>query len=237
MPDKYGRDYPYEIGPHRESNRKVIASTADMGAADLDLDWRPETYWPDGVDEPAHAMTDDPELVMSYGAAPGFGAGSHIPDLEAQEVEIACVMMQSTLGDAISIRARPLDGGRIGYRIVDEHETPYECRPSSSSQPLSLRELGELLDQSEERGEGEWGPGIPWTPLRCNFEVGGTTESLWEFLDVRSDVYPQLAIWYGSRISTWLCFVGPDDEEEFEDDEELEEEEDEEFEDDDEEEE
>jgi len=205
---------------HRESNWKSIERTAGSWPGGPDLDWRPDTYWPEGQEEPPVLITDDDELADEYGEAPGFYAGSHIPDLDSGEVEIACVLMNSVLGDAVSVRARPLTDGGIGYRIVDEHEEPYDCVPSRSDRPLSLREVGELLDRSEAAGGTAWGPGIPWTPLRCTFEFAGSTDGLFEFLDVYSEVYPDLGDWYSIRISGWLDQLGADDdEEEFEEDE------------------
>lgn len=221
MPERYVRRFSPDDLAHRESNWKSIERTIGQGVSEADLDWRPDTYWPEGAEGPAPAITDDEDLLQGYGAAPGFYAGSHIPDLEPGEVEIACVLMQSVLGDAVSVRARRLADGRIGYRIVDEHDEPYDCVPSSSDRPLSLRELGELLDRSEAEGGTEWGPGIAWTPLRCQFELGGSTDGLVEFLDVYSDVYPELGEWYGRRIAQWVWWLEP--EEEFEGEEEEEE--------------
>ena len=44
------------------------------------------------------------------------------------------------MSDVLSVRARPV-GERIEYRVFDEHEFEYTCRPRSSSLALTLDEL------------------------------------------------------------------------------------------------
>lgn len=53
---------------------------------------------------------------------PRFMGGEYLPDLEASEVEIARISLQSTTFDVISIRARRTSKGTILYRAVDEYE-------------------------------------------------------------------------------------------------------------------
>ena len=63
---------------------------------------------------------------------PSNMGGEYLPLLRKGEVEIARISLQSVTADQISIRARRLSK-RIGYRIVDEYEMGYVCRPASSA--------------------------------------------------------------------------------------------------------
>ena len=75
--------------------------------------------------------------------------------------EIARIELQSTTSEVISIRARPLEGGRTGYRIVDEYERDFGISQQLSEAPLNLGELVDLIDGARKSPEeGYYGAGL-----------------------------------------------------------------------------
>ena len=116
---------------------------------DFDLDFRPETYWPEfddyhaiaasrvkgalrrqaasrlaeeGLYDPLVCAENLPEehRIAVGRVHPMFMGGEYLPDLLPDEVEIARATLKSTTMDVISVRARPTKH-RIIYRIVDEY--------------------------------------------------------------------------------------------------------------------
>jgi hypothetical protein len=144
------------------------------------FDERPDTYWEDdqmkvamgriagtqrrksargyllGMTSPLadpHAFDPylpDAELLARGRINPMFMSGEYLPPSEADEVEIARAIYNSTLGDVVSLRARPCGDG-ISYRVVDEYyesDDDYRISPKSSKLPLTLREVIKLLDEA-----------------------------------------------------------------------------------------
>ena len=128
---------------------------------------------------------------------PMLMGGEYLPPLEMDEVEIARVVLQSTMLDVISIRARRLISS-IAYRIVDEHEEAfweYTCEPQSSPQPLTLGQLIELMEKALPGGiVGSFREQVYHSDPR---EVFG-------FARVSSVFYPQLGAWFSQADEEWL---------------------------------
>lgn len=189
----------------------------------FDLDFRPTTYWAGAARAGANIKGTFRREMLQGAAAleglppellapslgedvraevgswhPAFMGGEYLPDHEDNEVTIARVELESTTGDVIAVRARPMADG-IGYRVVDEYETPFTCSPTSSSKPLTLGELIGLIDTVT---DGER------TGLTTAFrELGGVPEDLEgmaHFVHVVSDFYPQLEAWYDAEASEWF---------------------------------
>jgi hypothetical protein len=146
-------------------------------------------------------------------------SGEYLPDFQEDEVEIARVTLASVTGDVISIRARH-DGTLIRYRIVDEYEgeSVYHCEPDESVRPLTMRELVELIDNTQ--GEGmypDYGTGLTtvWRDFHAN--NGSSPEEMVRFVTVSSEFYPDLRRYYEDEAAMWLkqhlAEFGPDDEE------------------------
>jgi hypothetical protein len=57
----------------------------------------------------------------------------------------ARIELESTTSDVISIRARWEDR-QIHYRVVDEYDTEFDCKPDRSDGPLSLDEFIRFID-------------------------------------------------------------------------------------------
>jgi hypothetical protein len=78
----------------------------------------------------------------------GMG-GEYLPDAQTDEVEIARIIFDSAGQDVISIRATRRDGSTIHYQVADEYERTFRFEPTTSAQPLTLRELISLIDTCE----------------------------------------------------------------------------------------
>jgi hypothetical protein len=147
---------------------------------------------PDGLDAPVL----DEEMRQAWGRVhPSNMGGEFLPTLRNGEVEIARISLASVTADQISVRARR-SGKRIVYRIVDEYESGYICRPAGSTSTLSLRELIVLM-------EGACEGGIIFPALEMN--LGGSTPAeLAEFITVSSDFYPDVGRYYRALTDAWL---------------------------------
>jgi hypothetical protein len=155
------------------------------------LDW--DTPIPDGLD----AEVLDEAMREAWGAVhPSHMGGEYLPPLCKGEVEIARISLQSVTCDQISVRARR-SSKRIVYRIADEYESGYICRPAGSTCTLSLRKLTALMESACE------GSSIIFRILNMNLRDSATAE-LEEFVSVTSDFYPDLGRYYRALTDAWL---------------------------------
>ena len=202
----------------------------DNESTQLDLDYRPASYWGSlaeveeilsripGTERRriakqildtagleglqgwlAKEQLSEAERSAWGGIHPALMGGEFLPSIDAAEVEIARISMNSTTGDVISIRARHEESG-IRYSIVDEYETEFEPAIERSRQPLSTRELIEVIDRSSNGGD----VGLVLPILAINYEYSDDPESLTSFMAVSSDYYPGLRDFYETRIDEWL---------------------------------
>ena len=121
---------------------------------------------------------------------PDLMGGEYLPDLDAEDVEIARISLRSTLSDQISIRAARA-GDKIRYSVCDEYETEYRLAVTESELPLTLGELIALIDGSghpeEEKPGGllvcHWENMLEWSyPL----------DECIDFASIDSAWYPEL---------------------------------------------
>jgi len=148
-----------------------------MPAKDFDLDFTPSSSWPSGAAD--DAASDD-------------------------EVEIAHIVLGSTLGDVISLYARP-DGGRIHYRIVEGWTLP----PTISEGPLSFREMIRLIDDAGHEEMPESGS-FPDSLRNFQVEMGSDPADIAEFVTVTSNFYPELEAYYAGEARRWFKRQGDD---------------------------
>jgi len=128
---------------------------------------------------------------------PSLSGGEYLPPLDTEEVEIVRVnLVGSVLGDVISLRARRSKDG-IVYSIADEYEMEYQPGIPSSEQPLTMRELIDLLEMSE--------PALGIGFLEESLEAGIELDHLENFMRVESLFYPQLESWYEEQTEQWLA--------------------------------
>jgi hypothetical protein len=151
------------------------------------LAFRPKTYWP--------------SAKRASGAKP--------------EAEIARIAISSSSRDAIVLRARRDDGGRIRYRMTheDANGRTRHCirvKPASSVEPLTLDELIHVLETAcyagpcPDEGDEERYGGVIWGTLQLSLEHGiGHADDYLFFLKITSRHYPQLERYYLDRVGEW----------------------------------
>lgn len=152
-----------------------------------------------------------PDDRQMWGAIhPALMGGEYLPRMNRDEVEIARISLESVTGDQISVRARRRSD-RIVYSIVDEYEDQvgYELHPKTSSKPLSMRQLVELLDRACVRG------GAVMSPVVWQIEDGlSSVDDMRGFVSVESDFYPDLGEYYAARFDRYFAEHAEEPEEE-----------------------
>ena len=136
---------------------------------------------------------------------PQFMGGEYLPSLKREEIEIARVSLNSTLGDVISIRARRR-GETIHYKIVDDYYSEgirYKYRPQKSRCPLTMYELIGLIDSVRVIGDDNWGGGLT-NSFRNRLARNGPPEVFVDFVSVTSEFYPELEDYYREEALEWL---------------------------------
>ena len=127
--------------------------------------------------------------------------GEYLPQLGIADVEIARISLASTTGDQISIRASHA-GEKIRYEVCDEYESVFELALTESEQPLTLRELIQLIDGSRHREQEQ-----PGGLLVCHWENmvewDYSLDEAIEFASIESAWYPQLDSYYAEVASDW----------------------------------
>ena len=133
--------------------------------------------------------------------------GEYLPELDAGEIEIARISMDSTTGDQISVRARQHEGS-IRYRIVGEYEDEEGMRLilsfDSSEQPLTLGRLMELIDGACIPGHVYSG-GILTSSWEMTAEFSSDEDEIVSFLSLSSPFYAQIEACYRELAEDWLA--------------------------------
>lgn len=123
---------------------------------------------------------------------PRFMGGEYLPDLSADEVEIARISLQSTTFDVISIRARRTTKGTILYRVVDEYEGDFQLSRQRSKKPLSLRELITFLEKTHLEGM-RGGLLLGYNNMNADYMDRSERPELRHFTSIGSEFYPELS--------------------------------------------
>lgn len=147
----------------------------------------------------------DEGLRQYMGAAhPRFMGGEYLPKRLPGETAIVTIRLQSTTFDVIELRARPLDGGKIGLRWVDEYDCLFTAPADTISRPFSFGELILYIQQTTFGDEGY----LPNVYNRMNITVMGWTSEYVEdyryFTSFSSDFYPELETWAQDSIDAEL---------------------------------
>jgi hypothetical protein len=165
----------------------------DRVTAASHIDWgqQPATY-----DASAEAEVPGP---LNRAAAPGFGGGAYLP-ADEDAIEIARISLASTLGDDISIRARPVADG-YEYLVVDDLGTTFEVPQPVRPGTLTLRGLMDLIAAVRDHDN----------------EIVGLTDDWWDviwpawedtgepadFISLWSPFYPQFEDAYLEQARAW----------------------------------
>jgi hypothetical protein len=145
-------------------------------------EYQPSSYWSNNGQPIVGFHT---EIRQPY-----YDVGEYLPELDPREVEIARIVLRSTTGDVISVRARP-KGDRIAYSAVDEYETQFKVKPEESKGPLSHEQLINMLEE-----------------LQVEEETGNYLQQLLnedpDFLSAHSDFYPGLNVTFEKLLHEWM---------------------------------
>ncbi|MEY4371331.1 MAG: hypothetical protein RL219_100 [Actinomycetota bacterium] len=187
--------------------------------SEIDLDFRPASYWePVGSKGRGRRSTpkkDDDDDIFS------FMHGWDLPALRKGEVEIARLIYTMTANQEVtSIRAR-MKGGKIHYRIASEleSESGVHCGRSTSDEPLTLRELIDLIEDSSDEDTNR--NGLYFGDLQHRLCFSDCTEGIDElegFIRVESAFYPTIGQWYDEACAEWCDRERADREDEEESD-------------------
>lgn len=170
------------------------------GGEQVDLAFRPDTYWP------------DPDSAYAEGR-PDLG---YLPPLQQGEASIAYVFTASTVGDYWGIRARPSETG-INLTLVNDIDTDQIEGLGSYPQPLTLKELVSVIEEigraDLDENFDEVIPALSWwerpisfaeSILLSNLMYGSMAEDLPGFVRVFSETYAELEEYFQRRIERFL---------------------------------
>jgi hypothetical protein len=211
--------------PKRLNRRSALSRLA---AQLIDLAYRPRTYfWPHRLKPPAikganrralveRALAENPDeeippvllqhalpepLRSHFGAQhPSAMGGEYLPDLVADEVEIARITIASTTQDVTCVYASQ-EQDRIVLRVVDEYDgaTLARRKRRSTRQPLSLEQFVRFFLRV-------------WdlcSVIQMNFEGDGYPEDrVFGFFRGSSDFYPDFDLLLRRRVRTFLRAQG-----------------------------
>lgn len=174
------------------------------------------------ADNPLADLTDgnlDDEKRTALGTVhPAFMGGEYLPPVGQEEIEIARVVFQSVTQDVISIRAARKTGA-IAYRIVTEYQDEdglgIVCPIEESREPLTLQEMIDLIQKSNETYKGEWNypkqEGLIFGVVRINLDNGADPDDMKRFVSVQSEFYPQLEDYFARAVDEFIDSVCGDD--------------------------
>ena len=165
---------------------------------------RPTRYF--ASDSNAGRSIGNQQVQRASPATPLGLVGEFTPELGEEEVEILWISLASTMGDVISVRARP-DGDRIAYEVVDEYDGAFEPGIRSSSQPLTGHEVGQLLRGLVCHDLGDLLFHDFFEKMAETSNHTETPESVaagHAFVSLQSDFYPDLNPWLAEWYREWL---------------------------------
>ena len=198
----------------------------------IDLNYRPNTYWPEALDqeqllsriqgESRRTIARDVLAEEGFAGLNAFLARETLDDEERREwglVHPQCMggeyLPQLGVGDVeiarISLASTTGDqisirashaGEKIRYEVCDEYEWTYELAFTESEQPLTLGELIALIDGSRNREEEQSG-GLLVCHWENMIEWGNAPDEAVNFAWIQSAWYPELAAYYEQVAGDW----------------------------------
>ena len=144
----------------------------------------------------ADEVSDETRRFLG-GLHPSWMGGEYLPGYPRGEVEIARIVLKSTMGDVMSIRARRTRAGTVLLRLVDEYESEFRSVHARVKRPLTLGEMVEFIDNV--RMVGEAPPTLSFVEACI---VSGAEGDI-GFASLESDLFPELGIYYAVRLEEW----------------------------------
>jgi hypothetical protein len=95
-------------------------------------------------------------------------------------------------------------GSRIAYRVVDEYDTEFRYAPKTSRRPLLMRQLISLIDGLAGEGWDTCGLSFLRSIIEFNHFPGE------DFIQVTSDFYPQIETYYQDIFQRWYSEPRPE---------------------------
>ena len=149
----------------------------------------------------------EPVKNAQGGIHPWMMGGEYLPKLYPNEVELCRVVLKSTTMDVESFRVRK-QKYRFVYRIVDEYSNQFVLKQTSSTKPLSMGRVIEILDTAQmifyDTGEGWDEVGLIKPHIAYYKELGEDREEMIDFVTVQSSFYPDLEEYYESQKKRWF---------------------------------
>lgn len=150
----------------------------------------------------------DPNLRDVQGQIhPRLMGGEYLPKYYQNEIELCRVVLESTTMDVISLRARK-QKHRFAYRIVDEYSNKFILTKKTSTRPLSMGEIVQILDTCKEilydTGEEMEYVGLIKPVIEYMKQDGFGKEECIDFVKVESTFYPELFAYYEQQKEIWF---------------------------------
>lgn len=137
---------------------------------------------------------------------PWMMGGEYLPDLLTDEIELCRVVLKSTTMDVTSLRIRK-QKRRYTYRVVDEYSNKFKISPKTSTRPITMREVIQIIDQcfifDENDDELEF-QGLVEPQIIHLKDYGYSKEETLDFVTVESQFYPELHDYYEYQKSLWF---------------------------------
>lgn len=138
---------------------------------------------------------------------PSMMGGEYLPQYLRSEIELCRVILDSTTMDVTSLRVRK-QKHRYAYRLVDEYSNKFILTKKTSTKPLSMREVTQILDTSREvlydTGEEMEYVGPIKPVIEYMKQDGCKKEESIDFVTVESAFYPELFAYYEQRKEIWF---------------------------------
>ena len=138
---------------------------------------------------------------------PSMMGGEYLPQYLRSEIELCRVILDSTTMDVTSLRVRK-QKHRYVYRLVDEYSNKFILTKKTSTKPLSMREVTQILDTSREvlydTGEEMEYVGLIKPVIEYMKQDGCKKEESIDFVTVESTFYPELFAYYEQRKEIWF---------------------------------
>ena len=195
---------PHSYWEHTDPLAEILANVSGKARREMIRD-----FWNAGAIEQLEdtLLKDDLDFEARENLGrihPFFMGGEYLPQRLPGEVTIVRIDLESTTHDVIELRARPLPGGKIKLRWVDEYESEFshEPYPDVIDQPFSFKELKDFIEASCPN-EGDALP-LAYNKGNCQDESASHAESYRYFTSFNSEFYPELSDWVKQVVDAWI---------------------------------